>query len=133
MIRRPPRSTRTDTLFPYTTLFRSVGDGPIGDARDFLFAAAKAAERLAMLRKDELAALHPAGARLAELAKNRVDSARRAAIDREAPDRLFAAVARPRENAPPGAGRDLRGAALAPHFPHPEQAVTIAGDVPVGD
>src|SRR3546814_1259315 len=27
MIRRPPRSTRTDTLFPYTTLFRSVGMG----------------------------------------------------------------------------------------------------------
>src|SRR3546814_4959706 len=27
MIRRPPRSTRTDTLFPYTTLFRSVFDG----------------------------------------------------------------------------------------------------------
>src|SRR3546814_12365732 len=25
MIRRPPRSTRTDTLFPYTTLFRSPG------------------------------------------------------------------------------------------------------------
>src|SRR3546814_2882394 len=25
MIRRPPRSTRTDTLFPYTTLFRSDG------------------------------------------------------------------------------------------------------------
>src|SRR3546814_4591135 len=30
MIRRPPRSTRTDTLFPYTTLFRSVqGYAPI--------------------------------------------------------------------------------------------------------
>src|SRR3546814_18219812 len=30
MRRRPPRSTRTDTLFPYTTLFRSQGpdDGP---------------------------------------------------------------------------------------------------------
>src|SRR3546814_10445939 len=28
MIRRPPRSTRTDTLFPYTTLFRSVA-GPL--------------------------------------------------------------------------------------------------------
>src|SRR3546814_7393663 len=28
MIRRPPRSTRTDTLFPYTTLFRSRGDPP---------------------------------------------------------------------------------------------------------
>src|SRR3546814_2995633 len=26
MIRRPPRSTPTDTLFPYTTLFRSAGD-----------------------------------------------------------------------------------------------------------
>src|SRR3546814_14256187 len=32
MIRRPPRSTRTDTLFPYTTLFRSGGarSGGIG-------------------------------------------------------------------------------------------------------
>src|SRR3546814_12499604 len=27
MIRRPPRSTRTDTLFPYTTLFRSADRG----------------------------------------------------------------------------------------------------------
>src|SRR3546814_16292166 len=29
MIRRPPRSTRTDTLSPYTTLFRSLGAGVI--------------------------------------------------------------------------------------------------------
>src|SRR3546814_12690810 len=40
MIRRPPRSTRTDTLFPYTTLFRSgpgVGSAPGGarQGRDF--------------------------------------------------------------------------------------------------
>src|SRR3546814_1165245 len=28
MVRRPPRSTRTDTLFPYTTLFRSPGGTP---------------------------------------------------------------------------------------------------------
>src|SRR3546814_4150839 len=28
MLRRPPRSTRTDTLFPYTTLFRSLGAVP---------------------------------------------------------------------------------------------------------
>src|SRR3546814_11324404 len=28
MIRRPPRSTRTDTLFPYTTLFRSIRIAP---------------------------------------------------------------------------------------------------------
>src|SRR3546814_15254685 len=33
MIRRPPRSTRTDTLFPYTTLFRAVGDGQPRRAR----------------------------------------------------------------------------------------------------
>src|SRR3546814_18650137 len=30
MIRRPPRSTRTDTLFPYTTLFRSTDDRDVG-------------------------------------------------------------------------------------------------------
>src|SRR3546814_3459169 len=38
MIRRPPRSTRTDTLFPYTTLFRSKGlldDIDLFDARFF--------------------------------------------------------------------------------------------------
>src|SRR3546814_4974866 len=29
MIRRPPRSTRTDTLFPYTTLFRSMAVGVV--------------------------------------------------------------------------------------------------------
>src|SRR3546814_3375918 len=46
MIRRPPRSTRTDTLFPYTTLFRSAAapeklpalydaiDGIVADLRD---------------------------------------------------------------------------------------------------
>src|SRR3546814_10579729 len=33
MIRRPPRSTRTDTLFPYTTLFRSSADSWPGQMR----------------------------------------------------------------------------------------------------
>src|SRR3546814_19248197 len=32
MIRRPPRSTRTDTLFPYTTLFRSGSTTPAAAA-----------------------------------------------------------------------------------------------------
>src|SRR3546814_8075674 len=32
MIRRPPRSTRTDTLFPYTTLFRSAGQSAAPEA-----------------------------------------------------------------------------------------------------
>src|SRR3546814_16139812 len=31
MIRRPPRSTRTDTLFPYTTLFRADAEGTFAD------------------------------------------------------------------------------------------------------
>src|SRR3546814_7993687 len=31
MRRRPPRSTRTDTLFPYTTLFRSAGGRAVAD------------------------------------------------------------------------------------------------------
>src|SRR3546814_14401515 len=34
MIRRPPRSTRTDTLFPYTTLFRSRDEQAAGEARE---------------------------------------------------------------------------------------------------
>src|SRR3546814_14513995 len=33
MIPRPPRSTRTDTLFPYTTLFRSESDRDLGRGR----------------------------------------------------------------------------------------------------
>src|SRR3546814_6045791 len=49
MIRRPPRSTRTDTLFPYTTLFRSgvgvagldVGAGVEVELQEFLAAAAQ--------------------------------------------------------------------------------------------
>src|SRR3546814_13104349 len=36
MIRRPPRSTRTDTLFPYTTLFRSPVLQPHGWAKQFV-------------------------------------------------------------------------------------------------
>src|SRR3546814_20652565 len=37
MIRRPPRSTRTDTLFPYTTLFRSGVEGARKVAVDAVF------------------------------------------------------------------------------------------------
>src|SRR3546814_5912673 len=40
MIRRPPRSTRTDTLFPYTTLFRSVVPGAADRFEITLHAAA---------------------------------------------------------------------------------------------
>src|SRR3546814_5576496 len=49
MIRRPPRSTRTDTLFPYTTLFRS-GSAPAADAARADIAAAEAGRTIAGLR-----------------------------------------------------------------------------------
>src|SRR3546814_8114493 len=39
MIRRPPRSTRTDTLFPYTTLFRSEVIGKIANVKTTIDAA----------------------------------------------------------------------------------------------
>src|SRR3546814_16076694 len=45
MIRRPPRSTRTDTLFPYTTLFRSIIEAPVtvqGVPRDVAIPKAEA-------------------------------------------------------------------------------------------
>src|SRR3546814_21071708 len=56
MIRRPPRSTRTDTLFPYTTLFRSddllqrgggilIGAGYADDVGPRLLAAADLVDR----------------------------------------------------------------------------------------
>src|SRR3546814_2384712 len=48
MIRRPPRSKRTDTLFPYTTLFRSAKRrGPIGFVRDIIDVEAEGDRRLA--------------------------------------------------------------------------------------
>src|SRR3546814_19325623 len=58
MLRRPPRSTRTDTLFPYTTLFRSVrpfddrveGQRALAQAQDHRVAA-----RLDALRDGDLA------------------------------------------------------------------------------
>src|SRR3546814_17647180 len=47
MIRRPPRSTRTDTLFPYTTLFRSLPADADQRLRD------RAAERVAGAGEDD--------------------------------------------------------------------------------
>src|SRR3546814_7805661 len=46
MIRRPPRSTRTDTLFPYTTLFRSVSPSRDEDAGGYLLVPAVIARLL---------------------------------------------------------------------------------------
>src|SRR3546814_13189904 len=53
MIRRPPRSTRTDTLFPYTTLFRSVAQA------DFSALDGAAGRAKAVVRGEELGGLQP--------------------------------------------------------------------------
>src|SRR3546814_6659755 len=53
MIRRPPRSTRTDTLFPYTTLFRSHSDHPHAGA----CAASKARRRSSARSKEHTSEL----------------------------------------------------------------------------
>src|SRR3546814_1279862 len=45
MIRRPPRSTRTDTLFPYTTLFRSDQPDAAGDHHRALFRCLRIGDR----------------------------------------------------------------------------------------
>src|SRR3546814_9081085 len=72
MIRRPPRSTRTDTLFPYTTLFRSPEEMPValllgrgGDGMDLVIARvplrghalddAALARRIPSLQQDDAA------------------------------------------------------------------------------
>src|SRR3546814_2191019 len=48
MIRRPPRSTRTDTLFPYTTLFRSPGQVETGELPHRVHAQAAGHHRIAL-------------------------------------------------------------------------------------
>src|SRR3546814_3709387 len=62
MIRRPPRSTRTDTLFPYTTLFRSYlpvaevregYDGATADPHEILQNRARAARGLQRLAQHD--------------------------------------------------------------------------------
>src|SRR3546814_14902392 len=91
MIRRPPRSTRTDTLFPYTTLFRSgrnyrswpnssvrrapqrldlvaqpvalVGDDAL-DHREALFHRTELCAQLGIFLADQLDAFHSLVARL---------------------------------------------------------------------
>src|SRR3546814_2193744 len=57
MIRRPPRSTRTDTLFPYTTLFRSTGSHEGRD--DFRFQYVSTASVVADLRSEGLCTMAP--------------------------------------------------------------------------
>src|SRR3546814_3691367 len=57
MIRRPPRSTRTDTLFPYTTLFRSHAASSAADLRiEHVSDAANGGDRRRTIVRRQLAA-----------------------------------------------------------------------------
>src|SRR3546814_20499049 len=81
MIRRPPRSTRTDTLFPYTTLFRSIDHllvecgapcrlvRPFGIADEAAVAIAVQARAIAPIAfPDQIRPAPPGGAKLLFLA-----------------------------------------------------------------
>src|SRR3546814_11905206 len=73
MRRRPPNATRTDTLLPYTTLFRSRGDERIGAVIDIEQHALRAFEQDALARRPRIAQ-HPPG-RLCERQYERRDLA----------------------------------------------------------
>src|SRR3546814_6737175 len=51
MIRRPPRSTRTDTLFPYTTLFRSGSGTEVQDVNKLLKMHQEMSRAMKQIRK----------------------------------------------------------------------------------
>src|SRR3546814_8400074 len=62
MIRRPPRSTRTDTLFPYTTLFRSdKGSGRRYAAKDAFFSRQAAGHVFGFSLRNKLEAVDLVG------------------------------------------------------------------------
>src|SRR3546814_5449799 len=58
MLRRPPRSTRTDTLCPYTRLFRSAGFSPALHAGRFPERGVPRHEHAALVHKDDAARRH---------------------------------------------------------------------------
>src|SRR3546814_13387789 len=88
MIRRPPRSTRTDTLFPYTTLFRSLDDArrrAAGRGADVRARDDRRISRAALYRGQAAAALsrrryrRPGAGRGAARLSRRADARRAAA------------------------------------------------------
>src|SRR3546814_7626212 len=122
MIRRPPRSTRTDTLFPYTTLFRSPHLDVAADDIEYQIAAADVFQGV-VVEVDELPRTEverrrtvgrapgadDVGAGLTcELRHHRTDCAGRA-VHEDALPRLKAAVLE--QSLPRGQGRDWQARA----------------------
>src|SRR3546814_1764200 len=73
MIRRPPRSTRTDTLFPYTTLFRSPQGERARKSGDFPSRALPLYKTPAGKKSAPKAAGQPGGTRMTERPPFRAD------------------------------------------------------------
>src|SRR3546814_15227184 len=120
MIRRPPRSTRTDTLFPHTTLFRSaLADTPEGDRQPLPPADAFAFEIALEMRVEQLVVTQLVGGDVAaDLSQHRLFGGRAdgglvgrgAHLHDAAGDQLAGARA---PNRIGGDGRDLEAVAQA--------------------
>src|SRR3546814_10900383 len=77
MIRRPPRSTRTDTLFPYTTLFRSHPSQGAGQHQFHCQPRTRSSRRAASLVEDEARDADAAGDERAEEHTSELQSLKR--------------------------------------------------------
>src|SRR3546814_17103492 len=110
MIRRPPRSTRTDTLFPYTTLFRSDIAARAGDPRVAAgdrARAQRAFERRPRIGDRDLHHRRAAPERAAgeiEFFRDGDDAPRKAVVEPAAAPRVQADHAVGRYQPPPGIG-----------------------------
>src|SRR3546814_20213058 len=115
MIRRPPRSTRTDTLFPYTTLFRSLAiarHGHIDQARidrrqRFIIDAQPLGDAGAVILDEDVGALD-------QIEQDRL-ALRRLEVDRE---RTLVAVERQEGDVDPVAARAARRGMALPFAGH---------------
>src|SRR3546814_17821523 len=103
MIRRPPRSTRTDTLFPYTTLFRSFPSPPPAlrlGARRTAAMARKPSKKKAGAKKiagTKKAGAKKTGASATDLSRHIIDTAFELARERGWRDLSLAEIARSEE------------------------------------
>src|SRR3546814_5591510 len=102
MIRRPPRSTRTDTLFPYTTLFRSFPSPPPAlrlGARRTAAMARKPSKKKAGAKKiagTKKAGAKKTGASATDLSRHIIDTAFELARERGWRDLSLAEIAEAR-------------------------------------
>src|SRR3546814_14576322 len=123
MIRRPPRSTRTDTLFPYTTLFRSDRRrGPLRRLRR-LPAGARARPVLRAVLHRQLLHAPERAQQAARTAAGQLCAAQRCAAP---------GVAMNTEPLTPGTDDDDAKAATPPPSPEPRAAIDGQLETPAG-